>query len=201
MEPHCNFLHNLFSFSKHTIHQDCLDLYRYKGLKHTLSYKSLFGKVYTFFLFLPRYRREIYANMWKENRAVFLNLPASCCDNDMLLLLSIFLLERIEFLNWLKSLLWKGHRPQLRIQPGIFRNCPYSSFMQKTADSCSIVISNGKCLKKIEIDITVKGVGRSLSRSSWQSIEKQISLLLQSERGRWGWGSEADGVQEELSTI
>jgi len=56
----------------------------------------------------------------------------------------------------------------------------------KTAGTGSIVISNGKCLKKIRIDITVKGVGRGLSRSSWQSIEKQISLLLQSERGRWG---------------
>lgn len=44
--------------------------------------------------------------MRKENRAVFLNLSARCCGNDVLLLLSIFLMEKgTEFQNGLRSLL------------------------------------------------------------------------------------------------
>lgn len=106
--------------------------YRQKDLKHTLFLDAFIQKRWGFWSFLvPRYWKWIYADMWKENRAVFLNLPASCCDNDMLLLLSIFLMEQgTEFQNWLRSLLWKGHRPQLRIQPRVFKNCPCSSFMQ-----------------------------------------------------------------------
>lgn len=131
MESYGNSLHNLSSFFEEwhppeTVHTDrrtylFLDVFVWKRKKKEVS----------LFLLVPRYWKEIYADMCKENRAVFLNLSASCCDNDALLLLSIFLVEqRTEFKNLLKSLLWKGHRLQLRIQPGVFKNCPYSSFKQ-----------------------------------------------------------------------
>jgi len=87
------------------------------------------------FLFVPLCLKILERNLCRYVKRKQGYPPESACKlggNIMLLLLSIFLMEqRTEFQNSLKPLLWKGHRPQLKIQPGVFKNCPYSSFMQK----------------------------------------------------------------------